>query len=143
MANEPTMGEADTTDLPALKEPRAKVTVAVTAESESNFYVGFSENVSEGGVFVATDALMRIGTVVDLEITLPGQAPFGARGTVRWLQEDSEANGTVSGMGIRLDRLASADTNRIVEFATARAPMFFEIEAGSSERILSPWALVG
>jgi hypothetical protein len=73
MVNARSMGASDTDDLPALKEARAKVSVGITVESESNFYVGFTERVSDGGVFVATHAPMRIGsTDDDPEL---GQAP--------------------------------------------------------------------
>jgi uncharacterized protein (TIGR02266 family) len=143
MVNDPSMDPADAVDLPALKEPRAKVTVAITAESESNFYVGFTEKLSDGGVFVATHAPWSIGRAVDLEIALPEQPPILARGTVRWIREYSEANETVAGVGIRFDRLTSHDATRILEFAKSRAAMFFDDEAGSSERIPSPWGLVG
>jgi uncharacterized protein (TIGR02266 family) len=133
----------DADDLPALMHPRVEVTVAITAESESNFYVGFKEGVSSGGVFVATHAPMSIGCAVDLAIVLPGQETIRARGTVRWLREYSEANGTVPGMGIGFGRLSSADARRIEEFERARAPLFFDDATSASEHVPSPWALVG
>src|SRR5882757_753111 len=140
MGDDRTTGATGTDDLPALKEPRGKVTVSITGESESNFYVGFTEKVSDGGVFVATHAPMRIGCTIDLEIVLPGHEPLRTRGTVHWLREYSEENGTVPGMGIRFDRLSNADAPRIAEFAAMRTPMFFDDETGA---IPSPWALVG
>jgi uncharacterized protein (TIGR02266 family) len=136
------MGEPEPDDLPALKVPRIQVTAAITDESESNFYVGVTEKVSGGGVFVATHALMSIGCPIDLTVLLPGEEPIRARGTVRWLRY-AEANGTLPGMGIRFDRLSSGDVRRILKFAETRPPIVVDDEARASGRLHSPWALVG
>jgi uncharacterized protein (TIGR02266 family) len=136
------MGQPEPDDLPALKVPRIQVTVAITDEGESNFYVGVAEKVSGGGVFVATHALMSIGSAIDLSVLLPGQEPIRARATVRWLRY-GDANGTIPGMGIRFDRLSSGDARRILNFAEIRPPMIVDDEARASGQILSPWALVG
>ena len=37
--------------------PRHDVELEVTMESESNFYMGLTENLSEGGIFIATHML--------------------------------------------------------------------------------------
>jgi Tfp pilus assembly protein PilZ len=137
------MGGPEPDDLPALKDPPARVTVAITPKSESNFYVGCTAKVSGAGVFVATPTPIGVGRAVELAIELPGQEPVRARGTVRWLQESSEADGTVSGMGVRIDRLAHVDARRILEFARARPPMIFDDEEGATRGSGSPFALVG
>jgi uncharacterized protein (TIGR02266 family) len=101
----------------------------VSIASDSNFYAGFTENLSESGVFVATHVALRIGSSVDLWIYLPHTAPICARGTVRWQRRGSSAEGKTSGVGIRFDCLSAGDTARIHEFAQARAPMFFDDES--------------
>ena len=111
------------------RAPRVDVMAILTLESESNLYAGFTENLSECGVFVATHAPLALGSIVDLCISLPLQQPFRARGTVRWLRPYSERNETAPGMGIRFDRLSAADTARIQEFIQMRAPMFFDDES--------------
>jgi uncharacterized protein (TIGR02266 family) len=110
------------------RAPRIEVRLGVDIESESNFYAGFTENLSECGVFVATHAPLRIGSTVDLWISLPHTAHIRARGTVRWQRHYSESNETAPGMGIRFDSLSAEDTARIHEFAQTRAPMFFDDE---------------
>src|SRR5438552_14188803 len=97
-------------------------------ESESNFFLGFTENLSEGGVFVATHALSDIGSSVDLVIALADERPIRANGTVQWVRADSEANSTVPGMGFRFDDLSASDARRIAEFIWTRAPLFFDDE---------------
>ena len=117
------------------RAPRVEIMLAVSIESESNFYAGFTENLSECGIFVATHAPLKLGSSVDLSIALPHEDPIRARGTVRWLRPYSEANETVPGMGIRFDRLSMRDAERIHEFAKARAPMFFDDETERTEQI--------
>ena len=109
------------------EEPtRLEVRLVVSVESESNFYIGFTENLSEGGVFVATHAPKRIGSTVDLVIVLPLQAPIHAKGTVRWVRPYQEPEGTAPGMGIRFDELSTDAADRIREFTQSRPPMFFD-----------------
>ncbi|MET0593193.1 MAG: TIGR02266 family protein [Polyangiaceae bacterium] len=113
-------------------EPRAKridVTLVVGIESESNFYAGFTENVSECGVFVATYAPLVIGSTISLRILLPEGELVQALGTVRWVRPFSERNDGPPGMGIRFDQLSARDTARIQAFTEARAPMFFDDES--------------
>jgi uncharacterized protein (TIGR02266 family) len=109
--------------------PRLEVILAVSVESESNFYAGFTENLSECGVFVATHAPLEIGSTVELSLKLPENETIRARGTVRWLRPHAESSSMVPGMGVRFDRLSSHDSARIQAFCEARAPMFFDDES--------------
>jgi uncharacterized protein (TIGR02266 family) len=115
-------------DGPRQDRARLEVRLIVSVSSESNFYIGFTENLSDGGVFVATHAPRSIGHGVDLIIVLPGESPIRASGTVRWLRQYSEDNETVPGMGVRFEELAPEDAARIHEFMKSRAPMFFDDE---------------
>lgn len=114
------------------REPRVKrveVTLVVGIESESNFYAGFTENVSESGVFVSTYAPLEIGTMVTLRVLLPEGELVQALGTVRWVRPLSERNEAQPGMGIRFDQMSARDTARMQAFTEARAPMFFDDES--------------
>jgi uncharacterized protein (TIGR02266 family) len=116
--------------------PRVEVILAVNIESESNFYAGFTENLSECGVFVATHAPLQIGSTVEVSVRLPENESICAHGTVRWLRPYSESSGMVPGMGIRFDGLSPHASARIQAFCEARAPMFFDDE--SVEDLWSP-----
>ena len=118
--------------------PRIEISLMVTLESDSNFYVGFAENLSDGGVFVATFAQRPIGTGVSLLIALPEQKPIHAKGVVAWLREYSEENESAAGMGIRFEQISRSDVDRILAFARARQPMFFDGEILVAERVASP-----
>ena len=86
---------------------RARYQVDVTLESESNFYNGFTEDISAGGLFVATYDTKEIGTRLTLEFTLPGRTtPISVHGEVRWLRVLNPATPDVTpGMGVRLATL--------------------------------------
>jgi len=118
--------------------PRLDVSLMVSVDSDSNFYVGLTENLSDGGVFVATHAPRPIGCSVNLVVALPDQMPIRAKGTVAWVREYSDANDAAPGMGIRFDEIAQEDVRRIHEFAKARQPMFFEGEIVIAEQVASP-----
>ena len=125
---------------PEPRDARIEVRLAVDAESASNFYAGFSDNVSECGVFVATDAPLNVGSTVELWISLPHKAPIRTRGTVRWQRRNTASSEKRAGMGIRFDRLSYQDSAHIQEFAEARAPIFFDDEhpEGAERATLRP-----
>jgi uncharacterized protein (TIGR02266 family) len=107
---------------------RCAVELEVDFASDSNFYVGFAENLSGGGVFVATYVLRPIGTKLDLSVQLVGDAqPLRVRGEVRWTREPSSRSGDLwPGMGVQFEALSPEDEERIRAFLGARDPLFFD-----------------
>jgi uncharacterized protein (TIGR02266 family) len=99
--------------------PRYEARLIVSIEVGDDAYVGFTENVSESGLFVATEAPQQVGAEVNLLIALPDLALVRARGTVRWLRAPG-TKGVVAGMGIRFDQLTPLDAVRIHEFVLGR-----------------------
>src|SRR6185436_4333866 len=64
---------------------RHDVSVAITMQSDSNFYQGLSENVSEGGVFIATHQDIPLGTVLNLTFFVPtADKAIRVAAEVRW-----------------------------------------------------------
>src|SRR5438445_12467044 len=59
---------------------RFSVDLDVTVGSDHNFYAGFAENLSAGGVFIATHKLKPVGSKIELSINLPGGAQVRAAG---------------------------------------------------------------
>lgn len=107
--------------------PRIALDVEVGFETDNNFYTGFSEDVSEGGLFVATYRLLPIGTKMDLELTLPTGQIVRARVEVRWLRDPRDDDPDVRpGMGVRFESLLPEDARAITEFVQARAPLFYD-----------------
>ncbi len=109
---------------------RKPVQVEVTLGSESNFFLGFSENVSDGGLFVAThDGIRPIGERFPLTFTLPGHIePIFCLVEVAWVREyreDATPRDGSPGMGVRFVGLSLEDQQTISEFVGNRQPLFF------------------
>jgi uncharacterized protein (TIGR02266 family) len=101
--------------------------VDITLESESQFYAGFSENLSEGGIFVATHALRPVGTRLHVVFTLPGvKGPMRVEGDVCWVRLHSDTSDLPPGMGLHFVSLRSPDADVIRAFCEHRTPLFFE-----------------
>lgn len=101
--------------------------VAVDLGSDHNFYVGFVENVSAGGLFVATHKLAAVGDQIELAIQLPGRAePVTGIGEVRWLREPGPESDLSPGMGLRFLALDGGGEEAIEAFVAERAPIFFD-----------------
>lgn len=104
---------------------RAHLVTELNLHSGSNFYTGFTHDISEGGVFVVSYLTEPVGTTVTLELGFPGGVGIHARGVVRWVREprDTEAN-EPPGMGIQFVDLEDEDRALIREFVECREPLF-------------------
>ena len=108
---------------------RVALKTEVTWNSESNFYTGFTNDVSSGGIFVATHNIMPRGTVLDLEFSIPdGEGPIRASGEVRWVREYYQYSDSDPGMGVQFVDLAPEDQARIQAFVRRRETIFFDDE---------------
>jgi|WetSurMetagenome_2_1015567.scaffolds.fasta_scaffold361234_2 uncharacterized protein (TIGR02266 family) len=107
--------------------PRYKVELDVSLGSDHNFYVGFVENMSVGGVFIATHMLKAVGDVLEIAVHLPNSdAIVKGVGEVRWIREYSERSNVPPGMGVRFTQLESGCQEMIESFLASREPMFFD-----------------
>ena len=110
-----------------LEHSRFSVDLDVTIGSDHNFYAGFAENLSAGGVFIATHKLKPVGSTIELTITLP-EGQFRARGEVRWIRVFNEQSDTPPGMGVKFEDLDPAAVQAIQSFLARRDPLFFDDE---------------
>lgn len=107
--------------------PRLAVAVDVDMESDNCFYAGMTENLSEGGLFVATYDTFPIGTEVDVTITLLELPPIHAHCEVRWIRHEATSTDDYApGMGIRFVELPEEDRRMIAEFLQMREPFFID-----------------
>lgn len=108
------------------EQRRVRVQTSVDLQTDSNFYMAFSANISEGGIFVATVMLLAIGTGVDLDFSLPSGLSVQARGVVRWVREarDDQPD-SYPGMGIQFTEIDAATQDEIRAFVAQRDPMFY------------------
>jgi len=107
---------------------RLSLELEVSLQSDSNFYIGLTENLSNGGIFVATYLVQPIGTAVSLTLRIPNRTtPLLLTGRVRWVREFTETLEATPGMGIEFDAMSDDDAKTIREFLVARTPLFFDM----------------
>jgi uncharacterized protein (TIGR02266 family) len=112
-----------------VEEHRASKRISLEVElhlaSESHFFSGLSGDISEGGVFVSTYRALAMGSLVDLEFSLPGSdEPLHARGEVRWHRDATPD--FPPGVGISFDELSEEDRKVIHRFCTMRPPLYYD-----------------
>lgn len=107
--------------------PREKVEANVGASSETNFYVGFSGEIAEGGVFVATYSTLEVGDLATVHVSLPGGFEFKIPGRVHFVRDPMDMSDDAEpGMGIKFESLANDQRELILRFVRKRAPMFYD-----------------
>jgi uncharacterized protein (TIGR02266 family) len=110
---------------------RFDLEVKVDLESEHNFYTGLTQNISAGGVFIATNVLRKIGDRITLKFLIPGSdQPITVETEVRWLRENSalmRSDGS-AGMGVRFINLSAEASAAINAFLQARDSLFYDDE---------------
>ena len=105
---------------------RVDLSVGVGFRSASNFYTGFTSDISEGGLFVATHMLQPIGSELTLVFALPTGPEISVRGTVRWLRDTRERDASAPpGMGVQFQAMNAADLERVGKLVALRDPIFF------------------
>ncbi len=115
---------ADGGTLEDREQARFSVDCAVTINSEHNFYAGFAQNISAGGIFIATHIVHPVGTKFDLSLHL-GAVIGLVRGVgeVRWIRAVDRDGDEPAGLGIRFTQLQDDGADRVRRFLEQRAPM--------------------
>lgn len=98
--------------------------VTVNHESHSNFFTGVSGDILDGGVFVATDSLLPVGTPVSLKVSLPA-GKLISRGRVSFVRPQGELErAQPQGMGIRLSSPSLLQQEPVMKLLARREPLF-------------------
>ncbi len=109
--------------------PRIPVEAEVGFQSDTNFFMGFSEDISLGGLFVATFDTKPLGSALNVNLSLPSGYLISAEGVVRWIRAYHEASPDISpGMGIQFETLSSRDREAIERFIRQRPALFYDDE---------------
>jgi uncharacterized protein (TIGR02266 family) len=107
--------------------PRQSVEANVGASSETNFYVGFSGEIADGGVFVATYTTLDVGTPVEVTVTLPGGFEFRVPGFVHFVRDPMDMSAEAEpGMGVKFESLPADSRELVLRFIRKRPPMFYD-----------------
>ena len=108
---------------------RFSVDLQVSVLSEHNFYAGLAENLSAGGLFIATHQLQRVGSRIELSLRMPeSEEVFQIVGEVRWVRLYNEHSDTPPGLGVRFTELPAGAAAAISGFLGQREPLFFDDE---------------
>lgn len=108
---------------------RFVVELQVSVHSEHNLYAGLAENISAGGLFIATHQLQPVGSRIELSLRMPDSAEeFQIVGEVRWVRVYNEHSDTSPGFGVRFTELPAGAAAAISRFLGQRDPLFFDDE---------------
>jgi len=108
---------------------RYSVDLQVSVHSEHNFYAGLAENISAGGLFIATHQLQKVGSSIELSLRMPdSEEVYQIIGEVRWVRVYNEHSDTSPGLGVRFTELPPGAAAAIARFLGQREPLFFDDE---------------
>jgi uncharacterized protein (TIGR02266 family) len=110
---------------------RFDLEVKVDLESDHNFYTGLTQNISSGGLFIATSAIRKIGDRITLQFSLPGTPDLVSVETeVRWIRENSALHRVdgATGMGVRFVNLSPVASAAITKFLESRDSLYYDDE---------------
>ena len=109
---------------------RVPLQVEVNLRSEDTFFTGFSENISGGGLFVATDEPCPIGTRLTLSLSLMGGSPEDLSVVVRWVRPAGAVGGLPAGMGVQFEGLSpqkQAELQRFID-SQMKETLFYDVD---------------
>jgi len=97
-------------------------------QTDSNFYTGLTQDLSGGGVFVATHQIRSVGERIKVVLSVPGHAePFEILTEVRWVRDTSLSRSSDEpGMGLRFLQMSPQAKNAVADFLTKRESLFFD-----------------
>ena len=100
---------------------------SVGVHSETNFFTGFTENISEGGVFISSLCPPDMGTEIDVDIAVGEGESRRFRGRVAWIRSDD--SGQPTGCGVQFMDVTPEQQDildRMVDEA-GQDPLFYDV----------------
>jgi uncharacterized protein (TIGR02266 family) len=90
--------------------------------------MGFTSDVSAGGLFLVTWDTVPIGQHIHMKFTLPGSDQVvEIDGVVRWVRDYNPSVPDLwPGMGIQFESLSDEQKKRIENYIAAREPIFYD-----------------
>ncbi len=104
---------------------RRQAAIDIAFDRDTQLYSGLSQDISEGGVFIATYRVQPIGTPICLSFELPDGTKITARGVVRWIRESSSV--CRPGIGVAFTELTSEALAALAQFCRHCAPLYVEV----------------
>ncbi len=99
-------------------------------ESDYNFYTGLTQDISSGGLFVATSIQYRVGDRLRVRFSLPGRIePITAETEVRWVRDPrAMKTDAPEGIGLRFVELPENAQAEISQFLSRRESLFYDVD---------------
>lgn len=108
---------------------RHEIEVNVDLDSDDNFYTGLTQDISAGGLFIATRKPHQVGESAHVKFTLPGQSePIEAFTEVRWVRDRPAIGDDVVGVGLKFLELSAENKAAITAFFETRESIFYDDE---------------
>ena len=108
------------------KFPRADIMLKVRYRHAKDFLADYTENISAGGVFIATEEQFEMGTELDFEVSFPGLLdPIPLKGVVKWCRPARSAE-EPAGIGIQFAAEEAVGKGPLAQLVT-------HLEEGGSE----------
>ncbi len=107
-------------------DARYRVALEVGIASQHNFYGELAEDLSVGGVFVATHRALPVGERVEVAIDVP-KCSYIVRGIgeVHWIRDYCRDSDVPPGIGVKFLHLEEGGAETIQRFLRDRAPLIF------------------
>ena len=110
------------------RHTRLEYETEVSMESGSQFFTGFTKNISAGGLFMATHDVRELGTLFRLRFRIPEIGrDFDMEAEVRWVcPPNPHRPEQTPGMGVRFLDLPEKDRRVLDNYIAGRETIFFD-----------------
>ncbi len=109
-------------------ETELNVSFEVSLDGPHSFYSGFTQDISKGGVFLATHQLYPLGTEMNISFILEGRE-ISAKTKVMWVRKPETISGGLEpGMGLRFVEMKEEDLQAVISFIDKKETIFFDDE---------------
>jgi uncharacterized protein (TIGR02266 family) len=108
------------------RQPRHGCEIEVEFLGDSHLITGLSQDISEGGVFIATYQALPIGSQVTLGLELP-DGRVEVQGVVRWARPELEECEQRPGFGVAFTNLSPDALAALTAFCRSEPPHYYEM----------------
>lgn len=100
----------------------------VSLETGSQFFTGFSQNISSGGLFIATHELLQLGDTMRVRFRIPSiEEEFDVQAEVRWVRPPREDTpDQLPGMGVSFIGLSPEQSAVLNQYLDSAETLFYD-----------------
>lgn len=110
-------------------DQRTAFDIKIGIATKHRLFVGLTDNISTGGLFVATDEELQKGDKIEVRFHIPGSDhTFAKKAEVAWIRPYDELGNdrnSQAGAGLRLLDLTDDEKRMLNSFIAEHEPLFF------------------